>query len=446
MKKVYAMMAMALTIGLSASAAPKSVQHKEWVDAPMTLEGVVIPKAAKAPAATAPAKAISSAADLIGAYKANWYGLLNSTDEGGEHADFLDIVAGSDATSVNVLLGGTNVKALVNAPRGTITISNNTPTGETDANGNAIKVYIRRYTITETDEGYQFSQQQTAGSIQGKIGEDGVITWPENYAIGLSHDGIVNDGRWYILRAMNVYTPQPFNVPDLSEYEELGTAKFTDGWFNPLLVLSNVDPINDVDVTVLRKKDNHNYMVLKNPYSDPAWKEIGLEYEGANGEGYIIIDATEPDFVQVLPLTDCGMITDDSDEDEGQAPGTVLTHYYPYNKEGELGFAGEDILGYLELWQTAGQDCSNMTGNTISLYNLFFGISGATASHYWWTNNKALRFSSIALETSGIQNIGLDTDSPKRYYNLQGMEISKPVKGQVVIVKQGKKSFKTIAK
>ena len=47
MKKVYAMMAMALTIGLSASAAPKSVQHKEWVDAPMTLEGVGIPKAAK---------------------------------------------------------------------------------------------------------------------------------------------------------------------------------------------------------------------------------------------------------------------------------------------------------------------------------------------------------------------------------------------------------------
>ena len=48
--------------------------------------------------------------------------------------------------------------------------------------------------------------------------------------------------------------------------------------------------------------------------------------------------------------------------------------------------------------------------------------------------------------TSGIANIDTDNNASVKYYNLQGVEISKPVKGQIVIVKKGNKAIKSIAR
>lgn len=45
---------------------------------------------------------------------------------------------------------------------------------------------------------------------------------------------------------------------------------------------------------------------------------------------------------------------------------------------------------------------------------------------------------------SGIENVAIDTNAPARYFNLQGIEITNPAKGQVVIVRQGNKSVKTV--
>lgn len=44
-----------------------------------------------------------------------------------------------------------------------------------------------------------------------------------------------------------------------------------------------------------------------------------------------------------------------------------------------------------------------------------------------------------ALVPTGIENVGADVEGAVEYFNLQGMRISEPVKGQVVIRRQGAK-------
>ena len=51
----------------------------------------------------------------------------------------------------------------------------------------------------------------------------------------------------------------------------------------------------------------------------------------------------------------------------------------------------------------------------------------------------------IGVDYNGIGSIGADDyDAPEEYYSLQGMRLSEPVKGQIVIVRKGSKAYKTI--
>ena len=47
---------------------------------------------------------------------------------------------------------------------------------------------------------------------------------------------------------------------------------------------------------------------------------------------------------------------------------------------------------------------------------------------------------------TGVENIAVDENAPVKYFNLQGMEIVNPEKGQVVIKTQGKKATKVVVK
>ena len=50
-------------------------------------------------------------------------------------------------------------------------------------------------------------------------------------------------------------------------------------------------------------------------------------------------------------------------------------------------------------------------------------------------------------ELTGVEGIVDDSvDAPARFFNLQGVEVAAPVKGEVTIVKKGNKSYKQIAK
>ena len=54
------------------------------------------------------------------------------------------------------------------------------------------------------------------------------------------------------------------------------------------------------------------------------------------------------------------------------------------------------------------------------------------------SQNKPLTVLYFNVLSSGVEDIEIDGNAqPTKYYNLQGMEIASPAKGQIVIVKKG---------
>ena len=227
-----------------------------------------------------------------------------------------------------------------------------------------------------------------------------------------------------------------------ADYESIGVCpEFIDGWFNPLLEIDGEEPIVDTNIELLRNKTNPNLIALKDPYSNPAWvNEFGFTKRNL---GYLLLDITDPDWVQVVPLVDINV--------ENKLQDGTVENYYPYNVEGLYVWQGIDYSGILTEWQLFGEESSNLTGNEINLYHLYFGIDHAPTGGYWWKSvpDDFQRHASITLPdgwTSGINSVMGEVNAPVKYYNLQGMEVSAPVKGQLTIKKQGNKSVKFIAK
>lgn len=57
-----------------------------------------------------------------------------------------------------------------------------------------------------------------------------------------------------------------------------------------------------------------------------------------------------------------------------------------------------------------------------------------------------LVFSKDLLAENGIDGINVDENAPEVYFNLQGIRVDNPAKGQLVIVRKGAKSYKMIAR
>lgn len=70
-----------------------------------------------------------------------------------------------------------------------------------------------------------------------------------------------------------------------------------------------------------------------------------------------------------------------------------------------------------------------------TLYSIKFQYTNGTGT-------SMLKSIYFRIQGSGVSDVTADGTEPARYYNLQGMEIASPAKGQIVIVKKGDKTFK----
>lgn len=73
--------------------------------------------------------------------------------------------------------------------------------------------------------------------------------------------------------------------------------------------------------------------------------------------------------------------------------------------------------------------------NPEDLYSIQFSYSTGSTT-------RAFRSIYFRVKTSGVNDVIVDGNESVKYYNLQGMEIASPVKGQIVILKKGNKTFK----
>ena len=111
----------------------------------------------------------------------------------------------------------------------------------------------------------------------------------------------------------------------------------------------------------------------------------------------------------------------------------------------------DQLARLIDECQNVGAPLSVFEDNKIEIVNQYFGTEDAPDGYYWWTAETAVRTPGLVtlpegFDYSGISNIAADANAPVRYYNLQGVQIAAPVKGQLVIKTQGNKSMKFIGR
>lgn len=444
MKKIYAAsMVLAVAFAANAASTEKSVKIETMSQENLTMQVAPNATAKAVQSAGAPAKAVSSIDDLVGLKEWSCVGWLGQPG-GNKYGPRRDAVyfTKADATTIimeNFPWGGKQTKMLVNINAKTVTVMGNQQVGENGTGGDMVYLYV--YNGSFNSEG-NFVRGSKQTSVKGTIKDDGTVEFPEGVAFGASDPDNEPNGSFYYLDSNNVFKALNFNTPVAADYESIGVCpEFIDGWFNPLLEIDGEEPIVDTNIELLRNKTNPNLIALKDPYSNPAWvNEFGFTKRNL---GYLLLDITDPDWVQVVPLVDINV--------ENKLQDGTVENYYPYNVEGLYVWQGIDYSGILTEWQLFGEESSNLTGNEINLYHLYFGIDHAPTGGYWWKTvpDDFQSHASITLPdgwTSGINSVMGEVNAPVKYYNLQGMEVSAPVKGQLTIKKQGNKSVKFIAK
>lgn len=246
-------------------------------------------------------------------------------------------------------------------------------------------------------------------------------------------------GSWKYLIALppleEFFPLAPGFTYDASEWNSIGDADFSDGW-------GILDGSAAYKVPCYQNKRDSNLYMLLNPYGANT---PYVEYNGtANMEGYIVFDVTNPEVVTVWPHVNSGLTL----PDYGMMAGMACT-----NREGIAFYLQEYTLE--EIYEEAimyDDELSTCKDGVVTLPNCVFQNVpqfDVEDLNYWVDNNRnpVPMVSTIKLPNGGgIQGLTNDAEAAPRYFNLQGMEINTPANGEIVIVKEGSKTSKTIVR
>lgn len=495
MKKVYTLLAVAAAVCCTATAAPKLAVKKAQAQVAVSEKvmlsddpvGHGIEVSAQAPVKV-PAKAISSVQELAGLKK--WHGIQmfdekyipgTTTAVNGDQSGVANVAdPREDRITINDFpTSGMTIKAPVDWAKKEVYIESGEFIGTVQNQTEGLmEVYIHATQHTgivydaAVDLWVYKEKPVAAEQAVGKIQDDGSISFDGYTLIATTSDGRM----FYMANTANVvFEAAPSNTPVESEYTSRGFGEYVDPFFIPAFDGSQTVPVNKKAEIFTKKVDGAIMVAVKNPYKDVPgtvvdrngnkqevdnfWKTVGFQ-EGT-GEGWLVFQVFNGDKFKAYPnataclqMVFCGAVSDDSEAQDG----SELTEYYPYNLEGSILYeSGEDaLLSSLERFETNGLAYSSLENNVISIRNTYFGITGEQLAGYWWQTSAGESaphpVGTVTLpdgwnEFSGIESVaGDDVNAPVKYYNLQGIELAAPVKGQLVIKKQGNKTVKFIAK
>lgn len=419
----------------------------------------------------APAKVATSVDALVGFYTFTYCNYL--TENGDEESTVVEAVAGEQENQLvfKSFLGYSgDVVADVNPSEGTLTFHNQD------------KFWYSTYYQAYTDFKVRLWNEDGRGSqsvdeIVASVDADGKIqfSWRAIFCNEITSGtdpntgepvtggyfffasaggGVTNEGMFF-----EPYDMWEFNA---DEWEDGGTAEFTDAWLLPMLGV-NVDVQENgftsngqesfvYNVNYKVSKENKDIILLTNPYGKGSiWTDeqffINEQIEGyeeifniSDKDGYIYIDASNPDVVCVR-----GPIYSGYDSE-------INGKFYMWNDEGNYkysyGYDDDTIEMLLEYYE---QEVSYKDGNVITIYNCVFGCAGSFDPLGGWLNNNGdavVMTSYLTLHPgeNGVESVEFDSNAPVKYFNLQGVEIANPAKGQLVIKTQGSKAQKMIVR
>lgn len=297
---------------------------------------------------------------------------------------------------------------------------------------------------------YNFNKWEPIESYAAPIGDDGSIVFSNHFvflgnrlegAIDPSTGQEINDFFFAVGSSPQSDEKFRFLPVDLFQYKEeewevAGTASFSEGWMSPYIFGGNVT----YELEYMTNKKNPDIILLPYPYSNEMWRDsdyfVGEFFPWMNltdgTNGYILINTSDPDLVIVEGPVYSGYYT------------SAVGKLYMWNLEGYLIYNGYDVPQSIEMLEQMGFNLSMRVDNIIIINNCVFGFTGDVDNTYYWT---ADQYSEITLNPAegGVGSImENDSDLPVKYYNLQGRELSAPIKGEPVIVRQGNKSHKMI--
>ncbi len=429
MKKIYSL-SLALAVALGASAAGRSTAVASLnVNTPsnITLDKSKILLAPKAGvAAKAGATGFESVKDMEGAWELSMYWLL--TDQQGNGAgmtaDEITLKVTNEATGEVALSGcfpqNFVVKATVNLAAGTFTIPNNQDLGK-DSYGDQNYFYFKGI----DDEGYTLPGAMDIIASVGEISNGGISFEPYDlWTIG--DPNAENLGFWW-LSGLN----QMAMASDPNEgWTEYTTGTFVDGWAIPAFGLDGVD--YPWEVTIQQNETQPTLYRIADPYI-----ASGSPVANYSGQGGIVFDLTDPDFVTVLPGIGAGLYLMDE-----------TTNLQCTNLEGYWTAQGADketILEVLEITPSS-YDADSKTATFLNCRWTFAGAEG----FYIWNYKDAegntvsaapLMHGSLLFDkapVSSVENVAVDENNAAvEYFNLQGMRVANPTRGSIVIKRQG---------
>ena len=225
-----------------------------------------------------------------------------------------------------------------------------------------------------------------------------------------------------------------------NDWENKGMASLTDGWFSGFGFQGELPAA--YDVPVLRYKNNPNFVYLLNPYGPESGyqgtfqqKENGFMYEANGG---IMLDLTDKTLPIVVPCVSSGVGYDMAG---GMVYMSSMGGYFKYFEN----VPAENVKDFLEENKF---DLPTMDNQfMVTLPNCRVAESSNIIMLNQWGQDEMISQIQLPEEAVvGVEGIVNDADvnAPVRYFNLQGVEVAAPAKGEVVVKKQGSKATKVV--
>ncbi len=247
--------------------------------------------------------------------------------------------------------------------------------------------------------------------------------------------------------------------PDTDSNEgwtDLGKALFADPWVLPAFNINALEQTQYQFEVALQQNDaDKNVYRLVDPYKGNVFAQVNSSTKG----GYIEFNVSDPEHVTFSAV------------DAGFANSQLgVTKFYCLNYlSWAAGYLGEDpanVVGLVDMPYTTFKDgvitlssietteTDETTGaeTKVTMYDAVFGVQGDIYGGYNWQDKDenlvpALGFIDMS-SALGVGSVISDNDSvaPVHYFNLQGIEVSEPVAGQLTIRVQGSKATKILVK
>lgn len=307
--------------------------------------------------------------------------------------------------------------------------------------------------LTYTPEGSQLTMNSTGEEyiwgVGGFSSSDMVSMW-------VSLPSIVDQGRGYLFADMCFFDSVPaywgesceqFDY-NASDWKDVGNAKFVDGWLQPLFN----GEIPEYEVKCQQNVKNPNKYLLVDPYSSGFFEELGMP---ANS-GFIQLDVTNPEVVLVVPFTNSSLQL--ANIKEGAPEGVyfamtnaeamkILVDGFTYQDVIDEANDFGDELPKFENGVITIPQCRLQVPNDLGAGNVWSQVYGGVFDDEDNPINDDLMRATITIPTAGVEGVIADSENaPVRYFNLQGMEVANPEAGQLVIKKQGSKTTKLIVR